>query len=406
MALIVYEKQLIITNAYVGFVGHQMDLYYLFRIVFGCIALWVVMPDGYGKPSDYLPFIYAMFVLAPFVFFDEGHEGVFMYIVGVALIALPLLGIKFFGKIGLPVLKMGLVTETQLVKALAVIVVVALLSSYLRLPSTSGLSLEDSYVRRLAGRTVFLPGTIIAYALSITANGVGPFLAFKAGYKGKISMIVLIILIPVALYYLLGLKAPFAYVLMSYFFGYMVYGDKHISVPRYLFAVIVILFSVFVIEYSISGYSLVGEYTFRRYFVVNGRDAGKYLEMVFGQNGWTFFSGVNCSQGVAYMVGKLYYTESANVNTNALIYAFSGGGVPFYLLVVCVIFSYYLLLDRYYKKYGDPVYLFLGLFYALIISEQSATTALASSGYALLLVLSIIESSRKKFSLQPITDKI
>jgi len=234
----------------------------------------------------------------------------------------------------------------------------------------------------------------MAYAMSITVNGIAPFLAFKVGRNKQWSWILLVMIIPVAFYYFLGLKAPVMYALLAFMFGISVAYNKQRFIPHYMFLMIIIMFMIFLIEFAASGYSLMGEYTFRRYFVVNGRDVGRYMEMMFGNYGWSLLDGIHYSKGVTYLIGKIYYTENSNVDTNALIYAMASGGIFLYVIIVLLIGFYYVMIDAYYKKYGGPEFLFLGVFYGLIISEQSATTALASSGYLLLLVMSIIETRR------------
>ena len=395
MALIVYEIQLVVTNAYVGFLPHQFGLLYLLRILVGIVAISFVIPEDYVIPSDYLSFIYSVFVLAPFVFFGDENQGFVVFLSGVLLMSVPLVFIRKMAYIRIDIVKIGLYSERWMIMILGFIVVLSLAAMYVNAPIASGFSLNDSYTRRMEGRDIFLARSPIAYAISATANGIGPFMAFVAGYKRRRLMFLVVLLIPFVLYYVLGLKAPVAYVCLSFVYGILVFRRQLGKLPTYIFLIILFMFAVFIVEQLLFGYSMSGEYVFRRFFVVNGRNMQKYMEMIFGSYGWSVLQGVRFEKGAAYYVGKLFYTEDSNVNTNALLFSFASGGVVLYAFIVFLVGIYYALIDCYYRKYKDPFFLFLGLFYALLITEQAATTALATSGYALLFLALVMKSGKK-----------
>jgi hypothetical protein len=114
------------------------------------------------------------------------------------------------------------------------------------------------------------------------------------------------------------------------------------------------------------------------------------MELLFedGGNLWSPMSGIKSDLGATFLIGLLFEGNmNANVNTNAFTIALANGGYPLYFATTVLVGSFMKLLDALYEANGNAGYMYLSFIYSFLLVEQSATTALVSSGVALLLVL-------------------
>ena len=79
------------------------------------------------------------------------------------------------------------------------------------------------------------------------------------------------------------------------------------------------------------------------------------------------------------------------MNTDAFLYALSASGLLGYLTAVLAVLLILALYDRLFSTSGNPVYLFLGFLFAVLLLEQAYSVALISSGVGLLTVLTAME---------------
>ena len=396
MAIVVHEVQLIDTNAYAGYQKLGISIAYILRIVIGFVVLWLLLPKKYEYPSDYILFIYGLFTLAPFIVFGQVNGSVFQYyFLGLIIIAVPLILIKMLKRIKIKLSVISLLETRDIIYALLIISLATVSISFLSAPASSGFTFADSYDRRLEGRDIYLAGSFLAYAIGMTVNGIAPFLSFHSGLKNVKFIFLISLMIAVMFFYLVGTKAPVAYVFLAFGVGLLLKKNKMAKLPSIFLALITCLFFICIVEWLILDYSLLAEISFRRINVVPGQMVSHYLEMMFSSNYWSLLAGVDYPAGVTYLVGSLYYTSETNANTNAIVYSLAAGGLVSYVAVTFLVASFYFLLDNIYSKTRSSSLVFVGLFYGLLIAEQAAPTALVSSGFALLTMLFILEKKSR-----------
>ncbi|MBL8023953.1 MAG: hypothetical protein JNK54_06690 [Elusimicrobia bacterium] len=258
-------------------------------------------------------------------------------------------------------------------------------------PPSAGFGLTDSYIRRLEGRELFVSRSLIAYLISMGTNLIAPFLGFLAGFKKNMFLFVLSFLVAVYFYWLLGIKATFLYSFASFGVGFLVSRKQIINLPRLVMMFVFFLSVVFLIEWRLNGYSYVADYFFRRVFSATVKTQGDYIDMIFHHppEGWNFLFGLSKTKfSVTYFIGEHYDRNPlANSNTNAFLVAFGQGGLMGYLGAVIVIPFLFLLLDMIYQSNKNPVGLFIGFMFAVLILEQAYTTALLSSGIGFMILI-------------------
>ncbi|MGI2027324.1 hypothetical protein, partial [Endozoicomonas acroporae] len=102
---------------------------------------------------------------------------------------------------------------------------------------------------------------------------------------------------------------------------------------------------------------------------------------------WNLLTGIRINDPVVFVVGEQFLEmPGLNANTNTFIYSLAGGGIIQYfksMITVALVFGF---LDMRYESSRNPMLIFVGFLYAILITEQAATTALVSSGVALLLI--------------------
>ena len=220
-----------------------------------------------------------------------------------------------------------------------------------------------------------------------------PFLAFLGGLLNRKSLAALALVFSLVFFYSIGVKAPIAYAGLAYFVGLGVRSGRLMIFFDAVVALSVILFLGFLLEYSVNQYSEIAEYFHRRVFVVPGFDIQHYMELIFrsGDALWSPWYGLNSDLETTFLVGAVFFGNvQANVNTNAFTLALASGGIPEYLAVLALVAGFLKALDALYEGSGNAGYLYLGFLYSLLITEQGATTALASSGIALLFIILLL----------------
>ena len=80
--------------------------------------------------------------------------------------------------------------------------------------------------------------------------------------------------------------------------------------------------------------------------------------------------------------------DGLNANTNAFIYALGSGGTPLYLGIITLVCLILAILDLKYRKTNNPILIFTAFLYSILILEQSATTALVTSGLGIIIAFS------------------
>lgn len=389
MAVLIYVLQLQYTNSYAGFVPLDFSMFKVAITLFLGAAIGLTIPSNASRPLDMFIVIYAIFVLASFVFFrgvatDVGN-GEYLFQVG--LLSLPYVGALLLQRVRWS-LEVPFAIKPQLLLAIAIAtIVLAVAVAVAGVGDVGGLSIDDAYERRMVGREAFQSGSLLSYLVAMAMNGLNPFLAFWAGLLNRKWLFALPALFGLLFFYSLGVKAPTAMVVLSLVVGMLARRGR---VGRIFMAIVYIcaaLFAVFVVEYVATGYSQAAEYFFRRAFVVPGFLVQYFMTFMFDSHGffWSAWSGLNDSVPVTFVIGDEFLGNAqTNANTNAFIYALADGGYPAYIVIVTLVLAFFKILDALYESTKNQGYLYIAFLYSLLIAEQAATTAALSSGVALL----------------------
>jgi hypothetical protein len=268
--------------------------------------------------------------------------------------------------------------------------------SYVNSPPSVGFDIITSPERRLEGRELYTAGSLIAYALGMCMNGIAPYLAFKGVINGRRLLFLTALGSVIFFYWLLGVKAPVMYVLMGYLVGLLVRRNNLPLLIKYYILIIIGLYFIVLIEWSLfDNYSIVADFGFRRLFPVQAEVQGYYLDFLMSDapSAWSWLIGIpDQSFQITYYIGEKYFgNTSSNVNTNAFLYAFSENGLLGYFFSILFISTFLVGLDRLYRSTLNPTYLLLGFVYGALVTEQSFSTAMVSSGVGLLFLLTLVE---------------
>jgi hypothetical protein len=394
MALVVYQVQLVETNYYMGYRDISLSFDYIANLFLGVAVLAVIAPQRIKKPSDLLLYFYALFVIAPITFFQAlgQEEGFIIFCIKIAIVSLPLILIKIGGLSKLRFKSYNIIPFKFTYYTIAIICVITLFYGALNAPASSGFNMENSYDRRLEGRDIFLAGSVGAYLISMTVNSFLPFLSFFAAQRKSVKALIFSLLSALAFFYLISVKAPFAYIFIAYGIGLLVRFNKISQIPKLALILIFILFLICIIEVIFFDYSIVSELAFRRIFSVPAQVVSHYMDMMFedANTDWTILGGTIHPNGVTYLIGEMFYSSETNANTNALIHALASGGLFSYLAISVVLCIYYVCIDALYLYSLNPALLFIGYVYSILLTEQAATTAAVSSGIAFLTMLLLV----------------
>lgn len=397
IALFVHELQLVETSP-VSVKSIDFGLAYFYRITIGFALIWFLLPNNFAKPSDFFLFFYGLFVVGTYVFFGlTNGDYLDSYHVGLIVILLPIFVLKYVlqFKIKIEIKNIGLFSTNAALWFLSFFSIFIVIYSITNAPASAGFSLETSYVRRLEGREVYVAGTLIAYLIGMLANGIGPYLAFVAGEKNLKILLLPSIFVAVSYFFLLGLKMPAALAIIAFCLGLLCRSGFLGKLPQILLFSVIGLIVIVIFEWVLNdGYSLVAELSFRRMNVVPGQVMSHYVELITSNSLWSVWSGVDHIKGVTYLIGELYYTKESNASTSAFMVSLANDGIFSLLFIVFLLIIFYGAVDNVYRLTKNSGLIYVGFFYSLIIVEQAATTALLSSGFALIFLVLFFEKRR------------
>jgi hypothetical protein len=341
-------------------------------------------------PSDFFGLIYTLFVIIPFsaLIKIRGEIGEQTLIFGTVLISTPLLMVAILNKLRLQIHSPAVFSENLLK---IIICGLALGSTLLLLNSgieSAGFDMTTSYDRRLEGREVFETGALASYMMAMLANSLLPLIAFWAGYFRNLVLLFVAAVGASALFFYLGLKAPFFYILIAACFGWYLQKYDFTNVLRVFVLGVVALFMGAFIEHFFWGYSYLADYVIRRAFSVPPYLLSAYLEMFFHTSGyWDIASGNLSSEPITMEMGAYLGDPTMNANTNSFFYALGSWGVKGYILDILLVCSVLWVTDALYRTRQNPALLWVGFLFSLLLIEQSSKTVLISSGVALSILL-------------------
>ena len=123
---------------------------------------------------------------------------------------------------------------------------------------------------------------------------------------------------------------------------------------------------------------------------------------------WSWLIGIpDKSFQATYFVGEKYFgNQDANANTNAFLYAFAANGFLGYIFSIHFVSAFLVSLDRLYRSTKNPTYLLIGFIYGALVTEQSFSTAMVSSGVGLLFLLTLLEKYDAPIAATSYTSKV
>lgn len=361
-----------------------------------------------GRPSDFFQLFYSVIAVTSYILLHS-VSGPVPYLVsttGIIVLMIPLLALEVFKRIDFSLSTRGFLQSSHIEAFIALLLLVVVLFAYMRPPVSAGFGLLDIYVRRLEGRHTYPAGTLLAYGLAMSMNGFSPYLAFRAGLKMRLDLLVIAMAAVVFFYWLLGVKAPFLYITVSFLLGLVV--RKNILRPMAFYCLIAVLLLwilVLVDNAWGGGNSAIANYFFMRVFSVQAEMQSMYMKFLFDPKliPWSWITGSNDPGFVAtYYIGEHYANNADNnANTNAFLYQITAKGTLGYLAAVTFVPLFLVALDRLFQASRNPSYLFVGFLYGLLVVEQAFTVAMVSSGVAVLFLLTLFERYTDPYGSRP-----
>jgi hypothetical protein len=393
-----YVFQIADENAYAGMQPWVMT-------AAGWVCLGIILPlmafiasRVKGNPSDFFVIFYSAIPVVSFCTLTStsGKISNSILLPSLAVIISPLVPI-FILQYLVPKIKWrGIVSSTIIERVLLGILFLVIMYSYVNSPESTGFDIISSYNRRLEGREIYADGSLIAYALGMCMNGFTPYLAFRGAVSGRSSLVLVALGSVIFFYWLLGVKAPFVYVLLSYFVGSLSRREELRHLVKYFLVGIIGLYFLVLIEWwFFDNHSIIADFGFRRLFSVQTQIQGYYLDflMVDTPSFWNLLLGVSDQSFKAtYYIGKNYMDNpDGNANTNAFLYGFAANGLFGYLVAIFFVSTFLVSLDRLYQSTHNPSYLLIGFVYGILLTEQAFSTAILSSGVGLLFLITFFE---------------
>lgn len=405
-----YDFQLADANAYAGMHPWEMTFTGWVTLVITLPLLALMATHIKGSPSDFFVVFYSAIPIMAFFTLTStsGKINNYIFFPSLLIVVFPILTIWVI-KYSIPKITWrGFIPSIIIERALLGILFSVIMFSYVNSPASVGFDIITSSDRRLEGREVYTAGSLIAYALGMCMNGIAPYLAFKGVINGRRLLILTALGSVIFFYWLLGVKAPVMYVLMGYLVGMLVRRNNLPFLIKYFFIIIIGLYFIVLIEWSLfDNYSIVADFGFRRLFPVQAEVQGYYLDFLMSDapSAWNWLIGIpDQSFQVTYYIGEKYFgNTSSNVNTNAFLYAFSANGLLGYFFAILFVSTFLVGLDRLYRSTLNPSYLLIGFVYGALVTEQSFSTAMVSSGVGLLFLLTLLEKYDAPTAIQSLT---
>jgi hypothetical protein len=393
-----YDYQIAAANAYAGMQPWEMTFIGWIFLILILIVLVFITSRLNGYPSDFFVIFYSSIPVISFCTLTStsGKISELILLPSIVVIVFPLFALlmveRFFPKIRWH----GIVSSRIIDKILLSILFIVIIYSYINSPSSASFDIINSYDRRLEGREIYTAGSFIAYALIMCMNGFTPYLAFRGSINNQSYLILISFGATVFFYWLLGVKAPLAFVVLGCLVGYLTRINYLKYFINYFLVGVIMLYLLVLLEWAIfDDYSITADYGFRRLFPVQAEVQGYYLDflMINTPSFWNFMSGVGeQSIEVTYYIGSNYLgNPDTNANTNAFLYAIVANGILGYFLATFFVAIFLVLLDRLYRPTQNPGYILIGLVYGYLITEQAFSTAMVSSGVGLLFLLTLLE---------------
>lgn len=374
-------------NEYMGYRQIEMSESYLLLLLILIVFGAYLFARKYKNPSDLFLILYGMIVIIPYGVLHTVYGGVSDEIFQNNLfIFLPFLCVAVICSKKLHIPNVTIISQNILIKLLLILSVITVVALLVNPPSTASFSLLESYERRLEARDVYGSGTLLAYVSAFVMNAMLPLVVFFGVLNKNFKYILAGVLLYPFFYYIYGVKAPIMYILFAGVFAYCLRRTG--GVGAFYNSIYYIFVSVFIlawVEFGLFGYSFVEDYLIRRVYYVGSYLVGAYFDsLTVSEFSWMHGLAVNKSASM-YIGEDFLGLPGTNANSNTFLYYLLQYGFPGYIFSIVLVSGVFLFLNSLHFK--RSVVILLSLLYAVIILEQSATTALLSSGVGILTIL-------------------
>lgn len=384
---LLYELEISVTDAYRGYLPNIFTIQNLALSAPMVIGVAITMPASMRRPSDFFLLFYAVIVLLSCSLFGQvtgvldGIGWIMLY----SILLVPVVFVVLIRRVSLPVRFVGIFDKNVIYYSLVIILTLAVVVGAAT-NTGSGFDWDSMYARRFAGRDSIGSRNITAYLLSMTMNGIGPFLAFAGVLRKRPLLTICGLAFSVFSFWLLGLKAPFVMCLVFMMLGYYLRAGRLTRFPTLVGSLVALVGVVALGELVLFGHSLLAAFIVRRAFVVQGALQTYFFDLIqnsFMNSLYEGLFGVDSSSygPITFLVGAEYLGNAAtNANTNAFLFALSSGGVVSFFLASIFVGTFFAFIDSYYYATKRADVFFVGAIYGLLLTEQAYTTALVSSG--------------------------
>ena len=393
------DSQIVEMNKYAGFNELSFDLNLFYSLLFIVVLFSCFFKCNQKSPQYILIGILLCYShIWFFVFFSvAGYSNIklifwggFIYLLPVILLVLTekYLKINYRFKI----LKHGLIKLR-----VEFIITVILLFTFIAMLAKMNINFSflDLYERRILAREQVTG--LLGYFFTMSSNSFAPILAFLAIYNRNYKYLFFAFTFVIFAYGFVGLKAPFAYVVLMSFIGY--YFSKRSNIIVYVLVLPMTTLIFFgLLEFFLFDFSWIADIFIRRVNLSPPLMQMHYLDFIFAQsnNNYSFLIGNQEPQSITYLIGEIY-SKNILANDNAISFLQELGqrGVLGYFLNVVFLIFFYSFLQYLYRVSKNKVWLAIATIYALLLLEQSYTVAFISSGIGLITVLLLMFSYKK-----------
>lgn len=413
LGFIIYDWCLQGLNAYGGMLPISAEFGWAVILVFWIMLTATVVPRRIKRPSDLFLLFYSISCLmwGSILWNATGLLQLQDALVLLLLLYLPALSIKISQRVGLPIAKayftpVRLASQSYLYLPLTLMLAFAGLIAFGTI-GAGDFGIDNVYDRRLAGRDALQGQVLVGYAINMTVNGAAPLLAFLAGWRRSPLLLGIVGCFVVLMFWLLGLKSPIINVAILFVVGFFLRtrGLDRWLVPA-LLAALVAIFAFSTLEILRGGYSTIADYGIRRVILVQPQIQSFYIHrwLISPLSEQLLGGSLGRYSDWGYLIGDLYlHNVNDNANTNGFLYALMQGGLAGYVAAIVIVTCFCTIADAFFETTGAAAFLGLTGLYGILVSEQNYTTALASSGIALCLALTMLFSypSRRRPRLMP-----
>jgi hypothetical protein len=393
--LYIYDNNILIVNANESYGRIYYDWVHVCYLIFGFLLIFLIYPKKIKKPSDFFLMIYIMVVILSNLLFNQisGKVKELDEIYLALILFGPIISVLLFRKIKIKIRLLSIFNMKFVYYFFVFLLIISVVIGYLKGGVSGGFDLDSIYDRRLLGRDFLPQGSISAYIIGGSTNGFAPFLAFIGIVKNKKHLVVISFLFALFMFWLLGLKSPIASTSLFSCFAILARKKKFEYIPVFFLILLFTITSFSIVEIVFFDHDFISQILVRRIFTVQGAIMSHHYDLITAVSSndiSQFFFGVDLGTypDVNYLVGERYMGNSlTNANTNAFLYSFSKSGLVGYLICITFIGIFFSLLDLIYQNTKEYDVYFVGIAYSLLITEQAYTTALITSGFALITLL-------------------